>query len=108
MYGVSITITHAGKSGEAEVDQAARFTGWTSSNRGLEMDCIGTFFHEHLISKRPSQPDQQVGGDSAHDPVDANPPWTKCVAQSHNYQDDQPRHLQCRIPAQVPERRIEF
>ena len=54
------------------------------------MDCIGTLLHEHLTSERPSQPDEQIGGDSTHDSVHANAPRTKCLTQSHNYQDGQP------------------
>src|SRR5882762_749384 len=108
MYGIGVTITHAGQSGKAEVDQTARFTGWTSSNRGLEMDCIGTLLHEQLVSERPGQPDEQVGRDSPQHSVYATPPRTKCVAQRHNYLDGEPGYFQRGIPAQAAKPRLEF
>src|SRR5712692_10379163 len=108
MYWISVTITHAGKRGEAEVDQTARFPSRTSSDRGLEMDCIGTLFHEHLISERPSQPDKQVRGDSTHDPVYATRAGTTCVPQRHEHPNGHTAYLQSRIPAQVAEQRVEF
>src|SRR5260370_32748067 len=108
MYGIGVTITHAGQSGKAEVDQTTRFTGWTSSNRGLEMDCIGTLLHEQLVSERPGQPDEQVGRDSPHHSGPATPPRPKCVPRRLTYRNAKPGTFQPGIPAQAANGELKF
>src|SRR5258708_14637944 len=108
MYGISVAISHGGKGAEAEVDQRTRFPGQSFGKRGFEMNCKGSLFQEQLISERKRQPDEQVGGDSAHDAMYADWARTKRVFQRHYYEDGHTRYLQGGIQSPVAERGIEF
>src|SRR5207253_10274750 len=108
MDWIRVTVPYGRESCKAEVDQ----TGWDTcgnANEGrLKVDGVRHLFQEQLVTERPGHADQQIGGNTAHDPVHTHRAGPQRLLQRHDHECGHAGHFEHRIPVPVAERGVAF